>query len=149
MPGDKYGEATRILARHRLTITAPRIAVLNTLLQADGRHFNAEQLCTLMLRGEYEFGLSSFRRAIYDLAGMGPVSRVLVPDQSNRTLTFYELADRPPHRHLYCTRCGTIDEVFDPAYEALLSRHFQRRSLASAQVDSALVGVCADCQQPR
>ncbi len=146
MPGDKYGAAIRILTSYRLTVTAPRIAVLNIFLASIVRHLNAEQLCALMLNGGYGIGITTFRRAIYDLASMGPVSRVLVPDQSSRTLTFYELADQPIHRHLYCTQCGAIAEVHDSGYEEALLRRLRPQGLKPANVDAALVGKCSDCQ---
>lgn len=145
MPDDTYPSAIQVLNRHRIAITTARIAVIDLLRRSPIRHMHAEQLCAAMLKTNDQFGISTFRRAIYDLAGMGPLARVVIPDEKNRTLTFYELADRAVHRHLYCTQCGKLDEVFDDTLEQAYLGRFQSQHLKPANVDHALSGVCAEC----
>ncbi len=100
-----------------------------------------------MLKQQDGLAISSFRRAIYDLAADGLLSRVVVPDGKNRTTTFYELADQAIHRHFYCTRCGSLTEIFDAELERAMLRRFHRQALQPANVDLALVGHCAHCRQ--
>lgn len=149
MAEDTPSTAIELLETHRLAAHPMRQAVLDILLRAEHRHLNAEQLCVAMLSRNEGMAISSFKRALYALAGLGPLARVVVPDGKNRLLTFYELADQPPHRHLYCTACARLTEVFDDPLEQSLRRHFEHHDLRPAQVDLALTGVCAACQVRR
>lgn len=136
----------QLLETHRLTANAARVALMEILLASPERHLNTEQLCAAMLRRNDGQSISSFKKAIYDLADQGPLARVVVPDRNNRSVTFYELADQPVHRHLYCTHCGSLTEVFDAALEHHVRQNFLARGLVPAKVDLALPGRCAACQ---
>lgn len=136
----------QMLEAHRLPFNPARVALLDILLQSPQRHLSAEQLCAAMLRRNDGQSISTFKKAIYDLADLGPVARVVAADRKNRSMTFYELADRPIHRHLYCTGCASLTEVFDAGLEQTLIRNFQAHGLTPARVDLALPGLCAGCQ---
>jgi len=115
-------------------------------MESPQRHLTPEQLCAAMLKRNDGQSISSFKKAIYDLADLGPLARVVVSDRKNRAITFYELADRPVHRHLYCTRCAGLAEVFDATLEQTIRQHFLTHGLMPAKADLALPGLCADCQ---
>ena len=146
MPGEKRPLPIQLLETHRLTANAARVALMEILLASPQRHLNSEQLCAAMLRRNDGQSISSFKKAIYDLADQGPLARVVVSDRKNRSMTFYELADQPVHRHLYCTRCASLTEVFDVALEQRLRQHFLAHGLVPAKTDLALPGICATCQ---
>ena len=129
-----------------LSVSISRLAVLETLRDNPVRHLSAEQLsATLMLGTGFRAGLSTFRAAVYDLAAAGILSRVVVLQDRPRSLVLYEMPDRPPHRHLFCNVCHTVEEVFDDTLEQLLARRLAGAGLAAANVDCALTGTCAKC----
>lgn len=146
MPGEKHPLSIQLLETHCLTPNAARIALMEVLLASPQRHLNPEQLCAAMLRRNDGQSISSFKKAIYDLADLGPLARVVVSDKKNRSMTFYELADQPVHRHLYCTHCASLTEVFDAALEQTVRQHFLAHGLIPAKADLAMPGLCSDCQ---
>lgn len=141
--------SSRLLEHHWIAKTPAKIAVLNALHGSAKRHLSAEQLCAAMLDNGERPGLSTLKNAIYELASAGILARVLVQEKNNRTQTFYELADQSFHRHLYCIRCGTLDEVFNAEFEDVLLKHYRDHGLRPANVDLAMVGVCSHCATPR
>jgi Fe2+ or Zn2+ uptake regulation protein len=146
MPREKHPLSIQLLETHRLAANAPRVALMEILLASPARHLTAEQLCAAMLKRNDGQSISSFKKAIYDLADQGPLARVVVPDRKNRSIAFYELADQLVHRHLYCTHCGSLTEVFDAALEQHVRQNFLAHGLVPAKVDLALPGLCATCQ---
>lgn len=90
-------------------------------------------------------GVSTFKSAIYDLNLSGVLSRVIVPLNSNRTQALYEIADKPRHRHLYCTRCQTLIEICDDVIEQRISHQFALAGLTQANLDFARAGKCLAC----
>lgn len=149
MSSETHQSSARLLERHWVAATPARVAVLNALLRSATRHLSAEQLCASMLESGELSGVSTLKNAVYELASLGVLARVLVQERNNRTQTFYELADQSFHRHLYCVRCGSIDEILDETFEKALLEHFQAHGLKPANVDLAMVGTCAGCNGPR
>lgn len=137
--------STRLLENNWIAVTPAKVAVLNALQRSSQRHLSAEQLCAAMLENGELPGISTLKNAIYELASFGVLSRVLVQEKKNRIQTFYELANQSSHRHLYCVRCGSIDEVFDEDFERTLLKHFSAHGLRAANVDLAMVGICSSC----
>ncbi|WP_454743432.1 Fur family transcriptional regulator [Cupriavidus necator] len=132
-----------LLTRSKLPASEARLLVLRILRDNAERHLSAEQLCAAMVRSEFVPGISTFKTAIYDLTNAGVLSRVLVP--LNRKLFFYEIADQPPHRHLYCTKCQKIFEIYDEVMEQRISHQFALAGLKPANFDIARTGNCLAC----
>lgn len=133
-----------------LSVSISRLAVLETLRDSPVRHLSAEQLsAALTLGADFRSGLSTFRTAVYELAGAGILSRVVILQDRPRSLVLFEMPDRPPHRHLYCQVCHEVEEVFDDVLEHQLATHLAEAGLVAASADCALVGTCAKCRAGR
>ncbi len=131
--------------RRDLPPTEARLLVLSILQDSAERHMSAEHMCAALVRRDAGAAISTFRAAIYDLNNAGVLSRVLLPLNSNRTQTLYEIADRPRHRHFYCTVCRKVIEICDETMEQRIEHQFARAGLAQASFDLASAGKCLEC----
>lgn len=129
-----------------LASTIARRLVLLLLRKHPVRHMSPEQLCAAMTRLPDATGISTFRRAIYELADVNLLARIYVPT-SGSGINFYELSDHPAHAHFYCTECRRLEEVHDDLLNSLQNRRLLRHGLTpNALVQTAWIGRCAACQ---
>ena len=85
--------------------------------------------------------LGTVYRNLNGLVEMGRVRRVSIPgmaDRFDRTLS--------EHDHLYCTRCGKVEDVFldKTAVNQMIET---RKDLAIEHVSLNLYGLCAACRE--
>ncbi|SFC95783.1 Ferric uptake regulator family protein [Cupriavidus sp. OV038] len=134
------------LRRAGLPATISRRLVLLLLRKHPVRHMSPEQLCAAMTRLPDATGISTFRRAIHELAHLNLLARIFVPS-SGSGINFYELPDHSAHTHFYCTECRRIEEIHDDPLISLQNRRLLRHGLTpNALVQTAWVGLCAACQ---
>ncbi|EHP38827.1 Fur family ferric uptake regulator [Cupriavidus basilensis OR16] len=137
--GSIWGEAGKAaaqeIAARGLVVSIARIALLLVMRQIPSRHATAEQICREMLQSPYRTPISTFRTAIYEFTDVGLLALV----------HYYELADRPPHEHLYCTQCQRMEEVRDEPLMALRRARFAAQGLRPANMRTVLIGQCKDC----
>lgn len=145
--GDADGPLKDLLAQSNLPQTEARLMVLRILHDNPDRHMSAERMCAALVRRDATAAISTFKTAIYDLNNAGVLSRVLVPLNANRTQTLYEIADKPRHRHLYCTVCRTIFEVCDAVMEQQIAHQFALAGLKPTNFDLARAGKCLSCSK--
>ncbi|MGO4306781.1 Fur family transcriptional regulator [Cupriavidus sp. RAF12] len=138
-------QATWRLATHGLADTIGRRAAILLLLESPQRHQTADALCAAMLVSRHRCALSSFRKAIYELAAAGVLARVTVCPFGSHQMHYYELAERP-HHHLFCVCCHRIDEVADGILDDLQQRALRAHGLSPVfAISGAMHGVCAAC----
>ncbi|MFJ1251946.1 Fur family transcriptional regulator [Cupriavidus sp. CuC1] len=147
--GSIWGEAGKAAAQEiaasGLAASIARISVLLVMRQFPSRHATAEQICREMLLSPYRTPLSTFRTAIYELTDSGLLWRLSVPASDHAPAHYYELADRPPHEHLYCLQCHRMEEVCDEPLMGLQRARLAAQGLRPANIRSALIGRCRDC----
>lgn len=143
--GEAGKAAAQEIAARGLAVSIARIALLLVMRQIPSRHATAEQICREMLQSPYRTPLSTFRTAIYELTDVGLLWRVSVPASDHALVHYYELADRLPHEHLYCTQCQRMEEVRDEPLMALQRARLAAQGLRPANMRTALIGQCKDC----
>ncbi|SOZ17483.1 Fur family transcriptional regulator [Cupriavidus taiwanensis] len=134
-----------LVSRRGLPPTEARLLVLRILRDDTDGHMSAEQLCRALVKQDFATGVSTFKSAIYDLNLAGVLSRVIAPLNSNRAQALYEIADKPWHRHLYCTGCERLIEICDEVIEQRISHQFAVAGLTQANLDFARAGKCLAC----
>ncbi len=135
-------EAQGLLASHHLKVTAPRIAVLDVLLDAQ-----IPLALQDILKKCSKISLVSVYRTLSLL-----VQKNLVHVINMGTPTVaYELSyGRRHHHHLICTRCGTLEEVEDcslrNSHQHILARSSKFFSLSRHSLE--FFGLCKTCSEP-
>ena len=122
--------------------TSQREAVLAYLVKTAG-HLSQEEIHQGLRTDHRGVGRATVFRTLKLLEEAGLVSRVTFADGLPR----YEYSrGGPPHDHLICVHCGTVQEFSSPAIERL-----QARAAASRRFDVLwhrldLFGRCARCR---
>lgn len=90
-------------------VTAPRLRVINGLIEHQAKHRTVEELYDDINREHPPIGLATVYRTLNLLYELGMVTKLELNDGFDR----YELADASDHQHhhLLCSRCQRIIEV--------------------------------------
>ena len=124
-------------------ITAPRVAVVETLASSPG-HQSAEEILVQVNELHPSVGRASVFRTLQLLLRAG----VLLSSSRAENRTTYILCPSGRHHHLVCTECGrtvSFDEcVAEGLEETLAARHGFRVSGHQLEV----FGRCGDCAVP-
>ena len=121
-----------------LRVTPQRLAVLRVLMRSHDHP--APEAVFQRVRGELpSVSLATVYKVLASLETAGLASRVGVPGEANR----YE-ANRAPHHHLICTRCGDVADHEDPDLAPALPRQLGGFVPSEARVQ--IFGLCARCR---
>ena len=142
---------TQHLRHHGYSITAPRLAVLRVLQQADEplkRAHIAEQATAASPAGSSQPAAPRCNRASVYRA-LQVFERIGITTVHMRGWTPYiSLAEpfQPHHHHITCTMCGARQDVATPELEAALQAAARSHGYSLGQHSVALSGVCPRCQ---
>jgi Fur family peroxide stress response transcriptional regulator len=121
-----------------LRVTPQRLAVLRVLLRSHDHP--APEAVFQRVRGDLpSVSLATVYKVLASLEAAGLASRVGVPGDANR----YD-ANRAPHHHLICTRCGNVADHEDPRLAPALPRDLGGFVPSEARVQ--ILGLCARCR---
>ena len=95
----------RILSDHNVSITNPRILVLETLLENKGP-ITLDELQSIL---KNKVAKSTLYRVLSDLKKIDILDEFT--SQENQTVIELILEDRAHHHHLFCSDCGEIIDV--------------------------------------
>ena len=111
----------KILSEHSVSITNPRILVLEALLDF-GNPITIDEL-QLKLGGSV--AKSTLYRVLNDLKKINILNEFTSPD--NSTVVELILEDHPHHHHLFCSDCGeVIDVELSEEFEIMLTKEIQK-----------------------
>jgi Fur family ferric uptake transcriptional regulator len=91
-------------------LTPQRRAVLDIIIENEGKHLSTEEIYDLVKSDCPEIGLATVYRTLQLLEEMNLIFKLNLDDGKNR----YELAHAEEdhhHHHLICTKCGSVIEV--------------------------------------
>jgi Fur family peroxide stress response transcriptional regulator len=121
-----------------LKVTPQRVAVLRVLM--DSHDHPAPESVFQRVKGDLpSVSLATVYKVLASLETAGLASRVGVPGDANR----YD-ANRDPHHHLICTRCGDVADYEDPGLAPALPRDLGGFAPSEARVQ--ILGLCARCR---
>ena len=95
----------QILSDHNVSITNPRILVLETLLENKGP-ITLDELQSIL---KNKVAKSTLYRVLNDLKKIDILDEFTSPE--NQTVIELILEDRTHHHHLFCSDCGEIIDV--------------------------------------
>ena len=111
----------KILADHKVSITNPRIVVLEALLEIK----SPITIDDLLAQLKNKVAKSTLYRVLNDLKDINILHEFSTPD--NQTVVELILEDHSHHHHLFCSDCGEIIDVeMDNGFEETLSVEIKR-----------------------
>ena len=110
----------KILTEHKVSITNPRILVLEALLEVS----NPITIDELQSKLKGYVAKSTLYRVLNDLKKINILNEFTSPD--NSTVVELILEDHSHHHHLFCSDCGeVIDIELSDEFEKMLSKEIE------------------------
>jgi len=110
----------KILTKHKVSITNPRILVLESLLEVN----NPLTIDELQSKLKGNVAKSTLYRVLNDLKKINILNEFTSPD--NSTVVELILEDHSHHHHLFCSDCGeVIDIELSDEFEKMLSKEIE------------------------
>lgn len=126
-------------------LTPQRRAILDILLENEGKHLSTEEIYDLVKGDCPEIGLATVYRTLQLLEKMGVTCRMNFDDGCNR----YELVHKDEdhqHHHLICKSCGSVEEVEYDLLEALENKIEDKYSFKIENHSVKFFGYCKKCR---
>lgn len=136
-------QVEKVLSAHGYRLTAPRAAVVDTVLR-HSRPFTAEQLVAELSADDAgpKIGRATVYRTLEVLAAVDVLTRIVQPDGHPSYI-----CGMPGHRHhLLCSRCGTTVTFTACPIDALMSDLSRNTSFQIHDHVLEVFGVCPTCQ---
>ena len=141
-------KSKEILSQHNISITNPRILVINEVLKSS----NPVSIEDLQSNLKGEVALSTLYRVLNDLKKINILNEFSTPEGT--TLVELILKDTNHHHHLFCSDCGdVIDIELSSKFETLLQKEINNLELNfKFSVDDhglELFGSCSSCNKSK
>ena len=131
------------LRRVGLKVTHPRMRILELLEGIQPQHhLTAEDIYRHLLENGDEIGLATVYRVLTQFEQAGILNRSHF--ESGKAV--YELNEGQHHDHLVCTRCGTVEEFYDPEIERRQQMIAQTKGWTMQDHAMSLYGLCPKCE---
>ena len=125
-------------------LTPQRRAIVDTIVESEGKHLTAEEIYDEVKKSCPEIGLATVYRTILLLEDIGILSRLHLNDGCSR----YELVhsdEEHRHHHLVCNKCKKVFEVQDDLLEELEERIEKTYKFKILDHSVKFFGICSDC----
>lgn len=139
-------EFKNIIKANGLKFTSQREAILQTLYE-NPQHFTSENLY-MMVKKKFpnlNIGIATVYRTLTLLEESGLVSSISLGVQGKK----FEIANKPHHDHLICTKCGKIVEFENEQIEELQHQIAKSSGFKLTDHLMQLYGICAECQRDK
>lgn len=126
-------------------LTPQRRAIVDTIVDSEGKHLTAEEIYDEVRKNCPEIGLATVYRTILLLEEIGVVSKLHLNDGCSR----YELIhgdERHRHHHLVCNECNGLIEVEDDLLDDLEEIIEKQYGFKIEDHSVKFFGRCKDCQ---
>lgn len=144
MRADEISKLKEHLKSQGYKLTPQRRAILDTIVENEGKHLTAEEIYDLVKEDCPEIGLATVYRTIVLLEEMGVVCRLDLGDNCSR----YELVheeENHQHHHLICTQCSKVIEVEGDLLEALEQSIEEKYKFTIQNHSVRFFGICNEC----
>lgn len=142
---DNYFEMLKMkLKEEGFKLTPQRRCIVETMMNAKGRHMSSEEIYDEVKVGCPEIGLATVYRTLQMLDKIGFTTKLNLDDGCVR----YELnMDQGVHNHhhLVCKECGKIIEVEEDLLDVLEERVETNYNFKIHDHDVKFYGICSEC----
>jgi len=118
-----------------------RIDVLRVFLATEG-HYTPEELHDLVKKKKPGIGIATVYRTLKILCECGLARELAFDGRSTRYEHNY---GHGHHDHLVCTKCGRVQEVFDPEIERLQELLARKHNFKPERHRMEIYGSCGTC----
>jgi Fur family transcriptional regulator, ferric uptake regulator len=125
-------------------LTPQRRAVLDIIIENEGKHLSTEEIYDLVKKDCPEIGLATVYRTLQLFEKMGVVCKMNFDDGCNRYELVHEDEDHH-HHHLICLSCGSVEEVEDDLLEILESSIQKKCNFKITNHRVKFFGYCKNC----
>lgn len=127
-------------------LTPQRRAIVDSIIDNEGKHLTAEEIYDLVRVDCPEIGLATVYRTIILLEELGIVCKLDLGDGCSR----YELVhdeESHNHHHLVCSSCGKVIEVEGDLLEAIEHNIEEKYRFTIHNHSLKFFGNCSDCTE--
>ena len=127
-------------------LTPQRRAIVDVIIESEGKHLTAEEIYELVKDKCPEIGLATVYRTILLLEELNVISRLDLSDGCSR----YEIIrsdEHHRHHHLICKECSKVFEVKDDLLEDLEARIEKQYRFKIQDHSVKFYGLCEECQK--
>lgn len=121
--------------------TASRVAVLKLFHACPNEHFSADQVYRRLSNEPEPCSLASVYRALSQLHD----AELITGTSLGETRVIYELNRGQQHNHLVCSRCGLIQDAYDPDLELQHAQMAADLNFLYLSSNVVIFGRCAQC----
>ncbi len=142
---DSIEKLKSVLKEKGYKLTPQRRAILDTVMNSQGKHLSTEEIYDFVKRDCPEIGLATVYRTLLLLDELGVISKISLDDGCAR----YELninSDDHQHHHLICTNCGEILEVEVDLLEHLEDEIEKSHNFEITDHKVKFFGRCSKCK---
>jgi Fur family ferric uptake transcriptional regulator len=141
-----YNVLKEELKKKGYKLTPQRRAIVDTIIDSEGKHLTAEEIYDEVKKNCPEIGLATVYRTILLLEEIGIVSRLHLNDGCSR----YELVhsdETHRHHHLVCNVCNSVIEVEDDLLEKLEAKIESSYDFKIVNHSVKFYGICSKCKK--
>ena len=141
-----YNVLKEDLKKKGYKLTPQRRAIVDTIIQSEGKHLTAEEIYDEVKKICPEIGLATVYRTIQLFEQIGLVSKLQLNDGCSR----YEIVhsdERHLHHHLICNICNAVIEVEDDLLEQLEEKIKKQYKFKILDHSVKFYGICEECQK--
>lgn len=124
-----------------LKATLPRLKILEVFQSGEQRHMTADDIFRVLLDDGSDIGLATVYRVLTQFEQAG----ILLRSNFDGSKAVYELDEGEHHDHLVCTRCGRVEEFFDPEIEKRQNAIADSLGWTIQDHSMSIYGVCNQC----
>ncbi|KMT21307.1 Fur family transcriptional regulator [Clostridium cylindrosporum] len=127
-------------------LTPQRRAVLDVVVENEGKHLSTEEVYDIVKIDCPEIGLATVYRTLQLLEKIGVICKLNFDDGCSR----YELVhsnETHQHHHLICNICGSVEEVEDVLLESLENKVETKYDFKITNHDVKFYGICTKCSK--
>lgn len=115
--------------------------IVYKILKKNEGHLSAEEIHKFVLKEEPRISLGTVYRNLGVLEEMGEIRKLIVEDK-----VLYE-GETEPHHHLICKNCGSVENVYKPAYIKCVSCLSWVKNFHVEEVYINAYGICDKCKK--
>ncbi len=127
-------------------LTPQRRAIVDMIINNEGKHLTVEEIYELVKNDCPEIGLATVYRTVQLLEEIGVVSKLNLNDGCSRYEIIHEYENHQ-HHHLVCTNCEKVIEVEDDLLEVLEHKIEEKYNFKIKNHSVKFYGICSDCSQ--
>lgn len=123
-------------------LTPQRAAVLEVMVENQGRHLSAEDVYREARRKSPNLGIATVYRTLEKLAGMNVLYKTMF--EGGRYRYELSLGEEHQHHHMICVVCGAIAEVEEDLLH-ILEKRLEQQGFQVIDHELKFYGYCPDC----